>query len=276
VRRGAVVEAVHLVHVAADDGVVHGEDVVSLLRSSAKPLQSIPLADAYDDLGDDELAIACSSHQAEPAQLAAVRKLLVRAGATVDDLENGPQEGRPEGKLGHNCSGKHAGFLAACRANGWPFAGYRLPEHPLQVRIRELVGGGERAVDGCGIPTYAMPLTEQARLLLRTPERIADAMRAHPELVGGPDGVDFQLMRHAHGWFAKGGAEGLLCAAGPTPNADTTGVALKSEDGASRPLGPALAAFLAPLGIALPGLETLRVTNSRGELVGELRSVTTS
>jgi len=153
VRRGGVVEATHRVHVAASDGLLHGDDVVSHLRSSAKPIQAIPLAEAYDDLGDDELAIACSSHQAEPAQLDAVRRLLARAGATVEELENGPQEGRPEGKLGHNCSGKHAGFLAACRANGWPFAGYRLPDHPLQQRIRGLLGGGEPAVDGCGIPT---------------------------------------------------------------------------------------------------------------------------
>jgi len=150
VRRADVVEAVHLVHVSSTDGLLHGDDVVSFLRSAAKPVQAIPLAEAYDDLGDDELAIACSSHQAEPAQLDAVRKLLARAGATVDDLENGPQEGRPEGRLGHNCSGKHAGFLAACRANGWPFGGYRLPEHPLQQRIRSLLGGGPPAVDGCG------------------------------------------------------------------------------------------------------------------------------
>src|SRR5581483_546756 len=108
VRRGAVVEAVHLVHAASTDGRLWGDDVVSFLRSSAKPIQAIPLADAYDDLDDDELAIACSSHQAEPAQLDAVRKLLARAAATVDDLENGPQECRPLGKLGHNCSGKHA------------------------------------------------------------------------------------------------------------------------------------------------------------------------
>jgi L-asparaginase II len=121
VRRGDVVEAVHLVHVASTEGMLQGEDIVSHLRSSAKPIQAIPLADAYDDLDDDELAIACASHQAERAQLDAVRKLLARAGATVDDLECGPQEGRAEGKLGHNCSGKHAGFLAACRANGWPF-----------------------------------------------------------------------------------------------------------------------------------------------------------
>ena len=137
-RRGDVVEAVHFVHVASTEGVLHGEDVVSHLRSSAKPIQAIPLADAYDDLDDDELAIACASHQAEPAQLDAVRKLLARAGASVDDLECGPQEGRPEGKLGHNCSGKHAGFLAVCREKGWPFEGYRLLEHPVQRRIREL------------------------------------------------------------------------------------------------------------------------------------------
>ena len=167
VRRGDVVEAVHLVHVASTDGPLHGDDVVSFLRSAAKPVQAIPLAEAYDDLGDDELAIACSSHQAEPAQLDAVRKLLARAGATVDDLENGPQEGRPEGRLGHNCSGKHAGFLAACRANGWPFGGYRLPEHPLQQRIRALLGGGEMGIDGCGVPTYAHALSDAARLLLQ-------------------------------------------------------------------------------------------------------------
>ena len=181
-RRGSVVESVHRVHVAASDGVLHGDDLVCFLRSAAKPIQAIPLADAYDDLDDDELAIACASHQAEPAQLDAVRKLLARAGASVDDLECGPQEGRPEGKLGHNCSGKHAGFLAVCSEKGWPFAGYRLPEHPVQQRIHELLGAGELpcAIDGCGIPTYALPLTAQATLLTRTPERIANAMRARP------------------------------------------------------------------------------------------------
>jgi L-asparaginase II len=210
VRRGDVVEAVHLVHVASTESVLHGKNVVSHLRSSAKPIQAIPLADAYDDLDDDELAIACASHQAEPAQLDAVRKLLARAGATVDDLECGPQEGRPEGKLGHNCSGKHAGFLAVCRANGWPFAGYRLLEHPVQQRIRELLGGDGMpcAIDGCGIPTYALALTAQAALLTRTPERIANAMRARPDLVGGDGADDTALMRILPGWIAKRGAEG--------------------------------------------------------------------
>jgi len=261
VRRGGVVEAVHLVHVASSDSLLYGDDLVSHLRSAAKPIQAIPLAEAYDDLGDDELAIACSSHQAEPQQLDAVRTLLARAGATVDDLENGPQEGRPEGRLGHNCSGKHAGFLAACRANGWPFAGYRLPEHPLQERIRSLLGGGEPALDGCGIPTYAQPLTAQARLLLGTPPRVAAAMRARPELVGGDGADDTALMQLRPGFVAKRGAEGLLCAVSP----EGRGYAFKVADGNGRALRPAIAAVL-----GIEELARVPLRNSRDEVVGAI------
>ena len=266
-RRGDVVEAVHLVHVASTEGVLHGEDVVSHLRSSAKPIQAIPLADAYADLDDDELAIACASHQAEPAQLGAVRKLLARAGATVDDLECGPQAGRPEGPLAHNCSGKHAGFLAVCKNNRWPFEGYRLLRHPVQQRIRELLGGATMpcAIDGCGIPTYALPLTEQAALLTRTPERIANAMRARPELIGGDGADDTALMRLRPGWIAKRGAEGLLCAATP----DGRGYAFKVADGNGRALRPALAAVL-----GVEELARVDVENGRGEVVGVIEAST--
>jgi len=261
VRRGDVVEAVHLVHVASSDGLLHGDDIVSFLRSAAKPIQAIPLTNAYDDLDDDEVAIACSSHQAEPAQLAAVRKLLARAGATVDDLENGPQEGRPQGRLGHNCSGKHAGFLAACRANGWPFAGYRLPEHPLQQRIRVLLDGGEPAVDGCGIPTYAQALSSQARLLLAMPPRVAAAMRARPQLVGGEGADDTALMQLLPGAIAKRGAEGLLCVS----TSDGRGYAFKVADGNGRALRPVVAAVL-----GVEQLAEVPVRNSRGETVGAI------
>jgi L-asparaginase II len=261
VRRGAVVEAVHHVHVASTDGVARGDDLVTLLRSAAKPIQAIPFADAYDDLDDDELAIACASHQAEPAQLDAVRKVLARAGATVDDLENGPQEGRPDGKLGHNCSGKHAGMLAACAANGWPFAGYHLPEHPLQLRIGELLDLSPAGVDGCGLPTYALPLSGAAALLTRTPARIADAMRARPELIGGRGADDTDLMRALPGWIAKRGAEGLLCAVAP----DGRGFAFKVEDGNGRALRPAIAAVL-----ELDAFASVEIRNSLGELVGSI------
>ncbi len=253
-------EAVHRVHVATTDGERWGDELQFLLRSSAKPIQAIPFVEGYDDLGDDEIAIACASHHAEPAQLEAVRKVLARAGAAVDDLENGLQECRPDGKLGHNCSGKHAGMLAACAAHGWPLHPYRDPEHPLQQRIAEAVGGGETAVDGCGVPTFARTLGAAAELLTRTPPRIRDAMRARPELVGASqDAVDTDLMRRRDGWIAKGGAEGLFCAA----HADGRGLALKAEDGAYRAIRPALGLVL--------GIDEFLETplrNSRDEVVG--------
>lgn len=263
VRRGDVVEATHRVHVATTDGEVWGDpELAFFYRSSSKPLQAIPFVEGYDDLDDDEIAIACASHRAEPAQLAAVRKVLARAGATVDDLENGLQEGRPDGKLGHNCSGKHAGMLAACRAHGWPMHPYRDPSHPLQQRIAELVGGGVTATDGCGVPTFPATLRDAASLLTRVPERIRAAMRARPELVGGSSGAtDTELMRLRDGWIAKGGAEGLFCAA----HEGGLGIALKAEDGAYRAIGPALAQVL-----ELDELREVPVTNSLGEVVGSI------
>ena len=261
-RRGDVVEAVHRVHVATTDGQHWGDELRLFLRSSAKPIQAIPFVEGYDDLGDDEIAIACASHHAEPAQLDAVRKVLARAGAGIDDLENGLQDCRPEGKLGHNCSGKHAGMLAACAAHGWPLHPYRDPSHPLQQRIAELIGGGETGVDGCGVPTFARTLSEAAELLTRTPARISRAMRARPELVGASrDAPDTDLMRLREGWIAKGGAEGLFCAA----HVDGRGIALKAEDGAYR-------AIRAALGLVLEIEELLEtpVLNSRDELVGAI------
>jgi L-asparaginase II len=284
VRRNGIVEARHRVHAVA----VRSGDVVAaagdpglscFMRSSSKPIQALPLARARDDLDDRDLAIASASHRATDDQIAAARALLAKAPATEDDLELGPQEGRPPQKIFHNCSGKHSGMLALCRARDWPTAGYRLPDHPVQRACADAhaeaaevdVADMPTGVDGCSVVTFALPLHRMAHAYARLEslprgKRVADAMRAHPELVGGRDGADVRLMRAAPGWFAKGGAEGLLCAAGP----DGTGVALKSEDGASRPLAPALAAFLGPLGVDLDDLAVTLIRNSRGDLVGEI------
>jgi len=282
VRRNGIVEARHRVHaVAVRDGAVVAEagdaSLVCFMRSSSKPIQALPLARARGDLDDRDLAIASASHRATEDQIAAVRALLAKAPATEDDLELGLQQGRPPQKIFHNCSGKHAGMLALCRAHGWPTLGYRLPEHPVQQACRAAhaeaadVDPAElaTATDGCGVVTFALPLERMAFAFSRferldAGQRVAAAMRAHPDLVGGPDGVDFELMRSAPGWFAKGGAEGLLCAGGP----GGLGLVLKCEDGSSRPLGPALAAFLGPFGIDLPALAEAEIVNSRGEPVG--------
>jgi L-asparaginase II len=283
VRRGEVVEAVHRVHaVAVRDGAVIAEagdsQLVAFMRSSSKPLQALPVARARADLDARDLAIASASHLADDAQLAAVRALLEKAPASVDELECGAVGGPPS-PLNHNCSGKHAGMLALCRANDWPSEGYRLADHPVQraalavhaeaadVAEEEIPTG----VDGCGVVTFALPLERMAHAFARFEQldgaaRIADGMRQFPELIRGPLATDTRVMRALPGWIAKGGAEGLLCAAG-----HGIGVALKAEDGSGRALGPAAAAFFAQLDLDLNELSVLPLENSRKERVGEIR-----
>jgi len=288
IRRNGIVEARHRVHaVAVRDGAVVAErgdaGLTCFMRSSSKPIQALPLARSRDDLDGRDLAIASASHRGTEDQVAAVRALLAKAPASEDDLALAPQAGRPPEKVFHNCSGKHAGMLALCRANGWPLAGYRDPGHPVQEASRAAhaeaagVDAGELGVatDGCGVLTFALPLERVAYAYSRFEElpqgrRVADAMRAHADLVGGPDGADFRLMRAASGWFAKGGAEGLLCAGGPAG----IGVVLKSEDGSNRPLGPALSAFLAPLGVDVPALAALSSTSGNDAGAAELSHCT--
>jgi L-asparaginase II len=283
VLRGGTVEAVHRVHaVAVQDGSVVAEAgdaaLVAFMRSSSKPLQAIPLARARDDLDARDLAIASASHLADEAQLEAVRALLAKAPAVVGELECGP-EGDPPSPLNHNCSGKHAGMLALCRAHDWPSEGYRLASHSVQRAMLAVHAEAAEvpadelptAVDGCGVVTFAMPLERMAHAFARLERldggaRVAEGMRAYPELIRGPVATDSRLMRTLPGWIAKGGAEGLLCAAG-----HGLGVALKSEDGNGRALGPAAAAFFAELGLELAELAVVPLTNSRKERVGEIR-----
>jgi L-asparaginase II len=281
VSRGPVVEAVHRVHaVAVQEGrIVRSAGDPGLLtfyRSSSKPIQALPLARERDDVTEVELAIACASHRAAPEQIAAAASLLAKAPATEDDLECGLQEGRQPRPLAHNCSGKHAGFLAVCHTRGWPAKGYRLADHPMQqLLLREVAGAAEvspdevpSAVDGCGVLTFALTLERMAHSFSRLTSlsgggKIAAAMSAHAELIGYEQGAtDTDLMRLRPGWIAKGGAEGLICAASP----DGLGVALKAEDGAKRALRAALAGFLD----LDEGFGRAPVTNMHGETVGEI------
>jgi L-asparaginase II len=282
VRRGSVPEARHRIHaVAVQDGAVVAQAgdpaLVCFMRSASKPLQALPLARARDDVDARDLAIASASHLAMPPQLEAVRALLAKAPASEDELECGT-DGHPPRKINHNCSGKHAGMLAVCRTQGWRSEGYRLEGHRVQ-RVMHTVHAEaadvpedeiQTGIDGCGVVTFALPLERMALAFqrlesLEAGERVASAMRTFPELIRGPAATDTRLMQALPGWIAKGGAEGLLCAAG-----NGFGVALKAEDGHSRGLGPAAAAFLSRLDLALPTLESEPIRNSRGDTVGEI------
>jgi L-asparaginase II len=177
-----------------------------------------------------------------------------------------------------NCSGKHAGMLACCVANRWPTGDYLDRSHPLQVAlqktIEELAGEPVRhvAVDGCGAPQHALSLRGLATAytaLVRDHAQVADAMRAHPHLVGGTGRDVTQLMQGIPGLVAKDGAEGVYAAGLP----DGSAVAVKVEDGAGRARTPILVAALRRLGVDAPVLDELATTPvlGGGRVVGETR-----
>jgi L-asparaginase II len=282
VRRGEILECVHEVHaVAVQDGAVVAEAgdpaLPASLRSSAKPLQALPLARAYENLTEDELAIATASHFGTPEHVEAVRRLLAATGGSEDELDCGLQEGRPPQPVFHNCSGKHAGMIAVCRANGWPVAGYRRPDHPLQLALQEEIAGAAEiepdevttGPDGCGVVCFGLSLERAAFAFSRLErlgggDRVASSMRSWPVLIGGEGATDTALMRVQPGWIAKGGAEGLMCAASSTG----VGLAVKVLDGHSRALRPALAGFGAQFGLDLPDFAEVPLRNWHGEPAG--------
>jgi L-asparaginase II len=157
--------------------------------------------------------------------------------------------------INSDCSGKHAGMLAACIAQGWPLETYREPDHPLQLAILQAVlavtgqGDVRVGVDGCGIPVHGMPLGRMALIYARltAPERwgalegfarrAGQAMQSEPYMVAGRNRPDTALMQAVPGVVAKGGAEALICAGVFGPG---MGVAVKVRDGGSRAAGPAL------------------------------------
>jgi L-asparaginase len=267
---------IHAARVGADGSLVEARGdpgLVTFMRSALKPIQALLLVRSYDDLAEEDVAIAAASHHARAEQVAAVRELLARAGATEDDLECGAVDGS---RLNHNCSGKHAGFLCVCAAQRWPFEDYRLREHPLQVQVLAALDEAAElhgdeipvAVDGCGVPTFGLSLERMAvsfgRLVrneLDGAERVTSAMRAHPALVEGPGSAATEVMQAVPGAVAKGGAEGVLCVG----LGDGSALALKSEDGSSRGLLPAAALLL-----DLADLRVSTIRNSRGEAVGEV------
>lgn len=286
VTRGEIVESTHRVHaVAVKDGEVVAAagdaDLVVSLRSSAKPIQALLLARARKDLEEEHYAIASASHFGTEMHVEAVRSLLEATGGSEDELDCGLQVNRRPEPIYHNCSGKHAGMIAVCRARGWPVEGYRRPEHPLQQELTDEIARAaeldraeiETATDGCGVVCFAFPLERIAHAFARLEqlergETIVSAMRARPELIGGEGATDTTLMRTLDGWIAKGGAEGLIAAASP----DGLGIALEVEDGNSRALRPALSEFGRQLGLDLSTFAQVPVRNSHAEVVGEVRN----
>lgn len=322
--RGGIVETRHrgTIAVTQADGTLvawFGDpDFVTLPRSALKPFQAIPLVESGAGerfgFGDMELAIACGSHNGEPRHREVVAGMLQRAGVPRSSLRNGVTEPIDDtefaryhlGLVEHdalfqNCSGKHAGILAACVVRGYPLEDYDDIDHPIQREIRTATGACFRlpgddlvvGIDGCTLPTFGAPLRNVAAgwAALADPDdgpgehraalaRLSDAMAAEPWMVAGTGRLNTTLSEATGGRIvAKDGAEGVLCLAVRDRG---LGIAFKLEDGTSRAHGVIALAILRQLG-ALDDEEDARVSalfpealkSNREQQAGVMRPVFT-
>jgi L-asparaginase II len=314
--RGELVESRHRGAIAIADG--QGRLVLALgdvslhvyPRSAVKALQAIPLiesgaADAFG-LSTEELAVACASHSGDRVHRETVMSVLAKAGLDESDLACGAhwpvseattrellRTGRRPRPIHNNCSGKHAGMLAAAVHLGLEPKGYERPDHPLQVMIARILSEtcgvaldpARMGVDGCSLPTFALPLSALAQGFARfgtgaglgperarAAERLKQACFAAPVLIAGEGRFDTIVLRGlAPSAFVKGGAEGVHCAALPELG---LGIALKVDDGAKRGtecvLSAVLAAFLPRARRLLADQLDGVVHNWRGLTVGRI------
>jgi len=322
ITRGPAVESRHTVDIVVADAAgalveIFGEAERPVFpRSAIKALQALALVEsgAADRYGFSarHIALACSSHNGEEMHVRTAGEMLATAGLEPRCLECGAQwpnlkadEARlvlaneePQA-IHNNCSGKHSGFLAFAAHSGFPTEGYVGFGHKVQRAIAQNLtevtgfrhGDDNWGVDGCSIPTWAIPLSNLATAFARfgagedrdsarakTFRRIRDACFEHPEMVAGTGRADTAIMTVLKGRaFTKTGAEGVFVAALPDKG---LGIALKARDGAGRAAESAIVAMIgALLGLSETGMETLDkvgnppVLSRRGATVGEVRFV---
>ncbi len=195
------------------------------LRSCAKPLQASLILDCGIDFSDEELALCCGSHAGEECHIKVAHGILDKLGLNESYLKCGihePLAGLKAGEVAtpihNNCSGKHLGFLAVCKANGWDLENYYEPEHPLQKAVKkriyelcEVKGEYPDTTDGCGVPIVSMPLNNLVKgfkNLDKKYSKIADAILKNPYIYGGVNRLDTEIIEKT-GLLAKVGAGGL-------------------------------------------------------------------
>ena len=299
--RNGFVESVHRGRVAITnpDGSLAssvGADFAPMYpRSANKPLQAVGMLRDGLDLDDELLALVCASHSGEAFQLDGVRRILTMSGLEESALqmpaewpldqqarEDAIRNDVAKSPLAMNCSGKHAGMIRTTVLNGGEIATYRDPDHPTQLAVVQAIDdlaheqATNLAIDGCGAPLYAISIYALARAFGAiasasdgAEQRVATAIRSHPEYVSGSRRDELELHRAIPGLMAKAGAEAVYAVGLP----DGRGVAIKISDGAARARPVAMAGVLKRLGF---DHETLDAQASgpvlgAGERVGEIR-----
>lgn len=309
--RNGFVESVHhgIVAATGPDGApvvrVGPVDAPILPRSSLKLLQGVAMLRAGAELSGELLALACASHSGEDFHLEGARRILASVGLDESALQNTPDRpldaaererwiaaGREPASIAQNCSGKHAGMLAACVASGWDTGSYRDPAHPLQrltvETVEELTGDRVEVVtvDGCGAPALGVTALGLARAFGRiasadpsTPEgQVAEAIRANPQWIAGTGRDVTDLIRGVPGLIAKDGAESVYAVG----LVDGSGVTVKITDGYDRARVVVTTAALRRLGVTdlgpdvagvLDELDGRAVVRGHGEPVGAVRAL---
>ena len=292
--RSGLEETFHHGAVAVCDGegglLAHVGDIDRpfYLRSSAKPFQAFISQECGAELEPLELAMASASHRGHPVHVELVRAMLEKAG--LDEGALGCPPDYPLGaeaaqlvlragasaprRIWHNCSGKHAGFLRACVAQGWPTDTYLAPEHPLQRRIIDFVSelGGHRVdpvgVDGCGAPVMRTTTKVMSMLFARLAtepslNEVYSAMHRFPALIAG-NGEGDSTIAMAIDAAAKGGAQGCIGVA----LRHRLGIAVKSWDGWWDVANAAAVATLDQLGVLTATSRSALEQVSRPAVVG--------
>ncbi len=319
VTRGPLVESRHRGAVAVSDAEGHaifalGDRAAPVFpRSAVKALQALPLIEQGTaerfGLSHEELALACASHSGEPAHVAGVTRMLAKAGLAPSDLRCGAhwpiaqaaaaavaRSGAPS-PLHNNCSGKHAGFLCVACALGVDHHDYWRPEHPVQRLVRSVLEDFTGAalseaccaIDGCSVPTWAVPLHNLAQGFAkfgsgrgvsaeraRAAARLRHACAKAPWFVAGTGRFCTDVLQvFGERLFVKTGAEGVYCAALPQQG---LGIALKCDDGASRAaqaiMATVIARFLPLTASERAAIESLAqpvLRNWNGFEVGQVR-----
>ena len=285
-------------------------------RSAVKSIQAMAMAET-DAIGrfvldDEKLALACASHHGEDVHVEGVTRFLQTIGLDARALECGAHaptdpaareamraSGGSPSPLHNNCSGKHAGMLSVARTLGVDTQGYVERDHPVQKAVRRAMehvlgtplSEDRCGIDGCSIPTWAVPLDRVAlgfarmatgrdlpETLATAARRVFDAATRHPRLVAGTGHLDTVVMGAFAGrLMQKGGAEGVQCGAIRDLG---WGYAIKCDDGhmeASRTMvAQLLLAHARPdagQAAILKGFAEQPLRNVRGLEVGQLRAV---
>jgi L-asparaginase II len=285
--RGPLIESKHHGHLIAVDpldktvAALGSPDTVTYLRSSGKPFQALPVvaSGAADAFGftEQEIAIACGSHNGEPIHVETVQSILnkirldesaLKCGAhepySIDVARELIRQSEQPPPIQNNCSGKHAAMLALAKHLGAPTETYDHLDNPVQQMILQTVaefagvpvGDIAIGIDGCGVPVFGIsvramalmyarlvnPLSEFSAKVREACQRIVQAMIKFPVMIGGTkDRLDTELIRAGGGGFiSKIGAEGVYTV-GVLPSEkwpNGLGFALKIDDGDDRRARP--------------------------------------